>query len=162
MTTRRGRFREFRRLEYGATHSNQESNRHRRLKVDECIRGEKHYYRVSALFPRSTGTDSVPFSAFRSGISAYGSYTKGDQWRGKVIQVYLHWLSWFNKLWAGVLICIGPALAALHGWCPRTKEVCEFDCKTQGKTSRSPRDILYSFLHHVLVSVRDARLIGAA
>lgn len=93
-----------------------ESNRHRRLKSRSVWGGgRKHYYRVSALFPPSTGTDSVPFPAFLGGITAYGSYTKGGSIGGwGISKSVCTGLSWFNRIRAGVygLHRTGPGRSA--------------------------------------------------
>ena len=70
---------------------------------------------MSALFPPSTGTDSVPFPAFLGGITAYGSYTKGGSIGGwGISKSVCTGLSWFNRIRAGVygLHRTGPGRSA--------------------------------------------------
>lgn len=123
---------------------------------DSIITGCQHYsLRARALI-------QLPFS----GVSGwYNSIRKLHKrrinWRLGDFQVCPHWLSRFNRLRAGVYVLhrTGPGRSA---WTVSTdRESVRFSLqKTQGKTSRSTRDIYSSYImYHIWT---DARLVGAA
>lgn len=111
-------------------------------------KGGGHYHRVSALFPPSTGTDSVPSPAFVGGITAYGRYTKGWLWVvGRFSNLFaLAFL--VQQIICGRFMFLhrtGPGRSAWDGVRGQTK-CANFVAKTQGKTSRSPGDIYLSYI----------------
>lgn len=119
---------------------------------------------MSALFPPSTGAESVPFTAFLGGITAYGSYTKRGQLGGRGFPSLYALGFLVQQIMGGRLMFLhrtGSGRSALDGVGTHETKRAIVIAKTQGKTSRSPRDI-YTHLTSCTSISTDARLAGAA